>query len=132
MSSSSFLVWNRKGWKTSGGATAYACEGDVTYGHNSHLPMIGIFSWVILCQICLECMSQGMTDLKFLHPSEWEFNVCHKELFEEIGNISMTEDFPTLSLVQLETNSLFITRQKAKLPGKLAWNNSQACQFINE
>ena len=77
-------------------------------------------------------MSQGMTDLKFLHPSEWEFNVCHKELFEEIGNISMTEDFPTLSLVQLETNSLFITRQKAKLQGKLAWNNSQACQFINE
>lgn len=73
-----------------------------------------------------------MTELKFLHPSKWEFNICHKELFEKIGNISMTEDFPTLSLVQLENNFSLITRQKAKLPGKLAWNNSQAHQFIRE
>lgn len=54
-------------------------------------------------------MSQVVGWLKLLHPNEWKFSFCHKELSEELGSIIMIGDFPTESLVQLETNSSLLT-----------------------
>lgn len=95
--------------------------------HNSYLPMISIFTWVILCQILLECASQGMTDWNSCTQMNGNSTSAIRNYLKRLEiSVWLRISQPSLHLY-LDGNSFFTYKQeKIKLPGKLAWNKSQA------